>query len=131
MANFKEICSAILHNQLPYQKERDACASLFLSAVLAVLVGVVILIAVLVAILVGILVLGTVLIDVLVLIVHDSFLRSMVCGEGAAELACPVFQHLSLSLKIRLTNSPANMAAVMPPAVAFSPPRKIPRKPVS
>ena len=72
-----------------------------------------------------------ILIAVLVLIVHDSFLRSMVCGEGAAELACPVFQHLSLSLKIRLTNSPAKMAAVMPPAVAFSPPRKIPRKPVS
>ena len=40
-------------------------------------------------------------------------------------VACPSFQDLSLALKRRLAIRPAKMAAVMPPAEAFSPPVKI------
>ena len=50
------------------------------------------------------------------------------CGK-AVKLVCAGFQALSFALKIRPTRSPAKMAMVMPPAVAFSPPVKIPRNP--
>ena len=102
---------------------------LLLAAVLVlVLIGV--LVAVL--ILVGVLVLGTVLVAVLilVLVIHDRssvyfFLRC------SAVPVCPIFQDLSFGLKIRLAISPEMTATVIPPAVAFRPPVKIPRNPSS
>ena len=75
-----------------------------------------------------ILVLVLVLILVLVLVIHTRFLRFLSYGL-AANIACPAFQDLSLALKIKLASRPARMAAVMPPAAAFSPPVKIPRNP--
>lgn len=96
-----------------------------LAAVL-VLVGILILIAVLIGILITVLV--AVLILVLVLVIHSVFLRFIYCGHSAY-LVYPNFQALSLALKRKLASKPAKMAAVIPPAVAFSPPVKIPRKP--
>ena len=96
----------------------------------AVLVLVGILVLILIAVLVGILitVLIAVLILILVLVIHSLFLRFIYCGHSAY-LVCPEFQALSLALKRKLASKPAKMAAVMPPAAAFSPPVKIPRKP--
>ena len=96
-----------------------------LAAVL-VLVGILILIAVLIGILITVLV--AVLILVLVLVIHSVFLRFIYCGHSAY-LVCPEFQALSFALKRKLASKPAKMAAVIPPAVAFSPPVNIPRKP--
>lgn len=95
-----------------------------------VLVAVLILVGILIAVLVGVAVLSIVLILVLVLVVHFCSSEYLVEAAVPLRLAYPVFQHLSLSLKIRLTRSPEKMAAVMPPAVAFRPPVKIPGKPV-
>lgn len=84
--------------------------------------------AVLVSVLVLILILLAVLILVLILIVHFYILR-LNNTALAATLAYPLFQDLSLALKIRLQRSPARIAAVIPPAEALRPPVKIPRKP--
>ena len=46
-----------------------------------------------------------------------------------ANIVCPTIHDLSLALKIRLTIRPAITAAVIPPAVALSPPVRIPMKP--
>ena len=92
-----------------------------------VILGVVlILIAVLVTALVAVLILVVVLISVLV--VHCKILQYYICGM-TAPVVCPFFQDLSFGLKIKLMRSPAVMAAVMPPAAAFNPPVKTPRKP--
>lgn len=92
-----------------------------------ILVLVIVLVIVLVAVLLVILVLVAVLISVLV--IHRHFLRFSKLRGHTAKLACPVFQLLSLALNRRLAMSPAMMAVVIPPAVAFRPPVKIPRKP--
>ena len=84
--------------------------------------------AVLVLIGILVLILVAVLILILVLVIHSVFLRFIFCGHSAY-LVCPEFQDLSLALKRKLASKPAKMAAVIPPAVAFSPPVKIPRKP--
>ena len=84
--------------------------------------------AVLVSVLVLILLVVLILILVLILIVHFYILR-LNNTALAASLAYPLFQDLSLALKIRLQRSPARIAAVIPPAEALRPPVKIPRKP--
>ena len=84
--------------------------------------------AVLVSVLVLILLVVLILILVLILIVHFYILR-LNNTALAATLAYPLFQDLSLALKIRLQMSPARIAAVIPPAEALRPPVKIPRKP--
>ena len=84
--------------------------------------------AVLVSVLVLILLVVLILILVLILIVHFFILR-LNDTALAATLAYPLFQDLSLALKIRLQRSPARIAAVIPPAEALRPPVKIPRKP--
>ena len=91
----------------------------------AVLVLVVVLIVVLILVVV-VLVLVVILILVLVLIIHNPFLH--VFFWVIPWLVCPVIQDLSFALKIKLTMKPAAIAAVIPPAVAFRPPVKIPRK---
>ena len=86
--------------------------------------------AILVSVLISVLALSllAVLILVLILIVHFYILR-LNNTALAATLAYPLFQDLSLALKIRLQRSPARIAAVIPPAEALRPPVKIPRKP--
>ena len=97
-----------------------------LAAVLTLLVlGLILLSSLAGLVLLAVLVLSLVLIAV----IHRSSSK-IVMAHGLGIL-CAVFQALSLGLKIRLTTSPAMMAAVMPQAVAFSPPPKIPRKPSS
>ena len=111
-------------------KKKSAVHAVLLGilGLVGVLVAVLILVGILIAVLVGVAVLSIVL--VLVLVVHFCSSECLVEAAVPLRLAYPVFQHLSLSLKIRLTRSPAKMAAVMPPAVAFRPPVKIPGKPV-
>ncbi len=47
------------------------------------------------------------------------------------KVGCPKNQDLSLALKRILTMSPAMIATVIPPAVAFNPPVRMPRNPFS
>ena len=94
----------------------------------AVLVLAAVLAVILIAILVIVLVLILVVILISVLIVHSSLPPKVSYGI-AATLVYPLFQDLSFALKRRLAITPEMMAAVIPPAEAFSPPRKIPRKP--
>lgn len=95
-------------------------------ALAAVLVAVlIILILVLVALVILVLI-----VLILILVVHGFFPPKYLYGL-AAILAYPVIQDLSLALKIRLERSPAQMAAVIPPAEACSPPMKMPRNPFS
>ena len=99
--------------------------SLF-SAVVLVLI-VLILASVLIVVLV-LIVLAVIL--VLVLVIHSIDPPMFIYGL-AAMLACPAFQDLSLGLKRKLASSPETIAAVIPPAVAFNPPVRMPRKPSS
>ena len=101
--------------------------ALFVSAVVLVL-----LILVVVLVLVAVLVLVTVLVVVLVLIlvVHLHFLRNSLFHGFAAKVVCPAGQDLSFALNRNAAVNPATMAAVMPPALLFRPPVKIPRKPL-
>lgn len=94
-----------------------------------VLVLILILVAVLVLVLILVLILVVVLVLILVLIVIHGSSSKLFFRGYAAKLAFPAFQLLSLSLKIRLTTRPQVIAAAIPPAVAFSPPVKIPRNP--
>ena len=61
----------------------------------------------------------------------SKHLGERIATSGYALLAMTAFYDLSFGLKIRLTTRPERMATVMPPAVAFRPPVKIPRKPLS
>ena len=93
--------------------------------VLRLILGVVLLlILVLSVILILVVILG------LVLVIHSVILQILFCG-ATASVVCPLFQDLSLGLKIRLPINPAMIAAQIPPAVAFNPPVSIPRKPSS
>lgn len=96
-------------------------AVLVLGLFLLVLILIGAAVGVLVAILVGVL-------SLVVLVVHSKILRFYICGN-AASIGYPKYQDLSFGLNIRLVRSPATIAAVMPPAVAFNPPVSIPRKP--
>ncbi len=110
-----------------------AAVSVLVAVLLIVLV--VILIAVLVIVLIVVLVLVVILVAVLlivlvlvVLIIHlwlpPNLLR---CAAG---LSCPHTHDLSFALKIRLISRAITTAAVMPPAVAFKPPVRMPIKPL-
>ena len=67
---------------------------------------------------------------VLVLVIHCLILQFCIYGMTAF-VVYPTIYDLSLGLKIKLTTRPATMAAVMPPAVAFSPPVNTPSRPSS
>ena len=85
-----------------------------------ILIAVLILVLVLVVILVAVL--------VLILLVHDKYLSLFLCGI-AVVIVFTKYQDLSLSLKMMETIRPERIAAVIPPALAFSPPVSIPMKP--
>lgn len=91
------------------------------------LAAVFVLIIVLILIFVLVVVLILIVVLVLVLIIHRKFLR--LYHLGYPKIVYPFTYDLSLALKIKLTNNPATIAAVIPPAVAFSPPVKIPITP--
>lgn len=106
---------------------RTASAAVLL--VVGLLVAVLILILAVVLVLVLVIVLAVVLILVLILIViHCQFLHILLCGLSAF-VACPKIHDLSFGLKRMAARTPQTMAAVMPPAVAFRPPVKMPRNP--
>lgn len=94
----------------------------------------VLLIAVLVVLLIVLLIVLVVLLIVLIvllilLVIHSCFLQIYLYCGLAARIVCPDLYALSFALKIKLTIRPLIMAAVMPPAVDFSPPVKTPRNP--
>lgn len=93
-------------------------------AAVSVLVVVLVLIVVLVVVLI---VLVLIIVLVLVLVIHHKILRLF--HLGYPKIVCPIDYDLSFALKIKLTSNPATIAAVIPPAVAFSPPVKIPITP--
>ena len=85
-----------------------------------VLITLLILVAILVVLIV-------ILILVLVLIIHLKILR--LHHLGFPKIVFPHIQDLSFGRKNKLTRRPATIAAVIPPAVAFNPPVKIPMIP--
>ena len=97
----------------------------YLAAVTVLILAVVLLLLILLILLVLIAIL---ILLILILVIHGKFLRKVICGRTAV-IDCPKIQLLSFGLKIRLTASPAAMAAVIPPAVAFNPPVNMPIKP--
>ncbi len=119
-----------------------ALAAVFVTLLVfvAVLVVVLILVAVLIVGLIAVLIVAlvavlivalvVVLILITVLIIHCLYPPDIVMRH-AATIACPIFQALSFGLNKKLASKPAVMAAVIPPAVAFKPPMKMPRKPSS
>ena len=88
------------------------------------------LVLVAVSVLILVLILGLVLVAVLitVLVIHCLFLREFFLRYSAL-VACPKSYDLSFALKMRLASKPAVMAAAIPPALAVSPPVKIPTNP--
>ncbi len=99
--------------------------------VVLVLIVVLVLAAVLVVVLILIVVLVVlILILVLVLVVH-FYLPPVFGAVLPLGIDCPKNQDLSFALKIKLTSSPAAIAAVIPPAVALMPPVSTPRNPSS
>ena len=80
-------------------------------------------------ILLAVLILSAVLFTVVILIVHfhGSFFTTYL--RTSASIVWPENQDLSFALNKKLAARPATTAIVMPPAAAFSPPVKIPRKP--
>ena len=70
------------------------------------------------------------LILVLILVIHLFFLLNLV-GKNPAEIDCPEIQDLSLGLKRIPASRPKIIAAVIPAAVAFRPPVRMPRAPLS
>lgn len=88
------------------------------------------LVLVLIAVLIVVLVLVVILILIFVLVVHicipPVFRAVLPLG-----IDCPKYQLLSFALKIKLARRPAVIAAVIPPALALSPPVSTPRKPSS
>ena len=104
-------------------------AAVLIVGLIAVLV--IVLAIVLVAVLVIVLIVAlVVLILIAVLIIHCLYPPDIVMRH-AATIACPIFQALSFGLNKKLASKPAVMAAVIPPAVAFKPPMKMPRNPSS
>ena len=106
-----------------------AVTVLILAVVLLLLILLTLLILlVLIAILILLVLIAILILLILILVIHGKFLRKVICGRTAV-IDCPKIQLLSFGLKIRLTASPAAMAAVIPPAVAFNPPVNMPIKP--
>ena len=70
------------------------------------------------------------LILVLILVIHLFFLLNLV-GKNPAEIDCPEIQDLSLGLKRIPASRTKMIAAVIPAAVAFRPPVRMPRAPLS
>jgi len=103
---------------------------MWLFAYLAAVLVLAFVLAVLLLIIILVLILILVIALVLVLVVHKEPSKKCCCGI-AATIVYPIFQALSLSLKIKLTIKPQTTAAVIPPAVAFSPPVNMPRNPFS
>ena len=91
------------------------------------LAAVFVLVVVLILIVVLVIVLILILVLILVLVIHYKILR--LCRLGYPKIVCPFTQDLSLALKIKLISNPATIAAVIPPALAFKPPVKIPSTP--
>ena len=92
---------------------------------LAVLILVLVLVlALILAVMVLILVLALILVAI-----HVMILQNMVFTAGPLGEVCPKTQDLSFALKKRLASSPAATAAVIPPAVALSPPVRVPKNP--
>ena len=115
----KNVCPAGIRRGSGLLPAVPALAALIL--VLAVLILVLVL-AVLVLILV--LVLALILVAI-----HVMILQNMVFTAGPLGEVCPKTQDLSFALKKRLASSPAATAAVIPPAVALSPPVRVPKNP--
>lgn len=89
----------------------------------------VVLVLLILVLLVLILLILLVLVLLILLVIHNYFLQIyLYCGR-AARVVCPNIYALSFALKIKLTIRPLIMAAVMPPAVDFSPPVKTPKIP--
>ena len=103
-----------------------AVTVLILAVVLLLLILLILL--VLIAVLILLVLIAILILLILILVIHGKFLRKVICGRTAV-IDCPKIQLLSFGLKIRLTASPAAMAAVIPPAVAFNPPVNMPIKP--
>ncbi len=100
-----------------------------LAVVLILLIAVLIALVVLVVLLVVILAVLVLIVLLILLVIHNYFLQVyLYCGR-AARLICPKIQDLSFALKIRLTTRPLTIAAVIPPAVDFSPPVNTPSNP--
>jgi len=112
-----------------YRRRKYPSAVCCLAAVPVLVLIVVLIVLVLIVVLVVVLVLIVVLILVLVLVIHHEFLR--LYHLGYPRIVYPYNQDLSFALKIKLTNRPATIAAVIPPAVALNPPVKIPITPSS
>lgn len=90
----------------------------------------ILLITVLVVLLVLIVLVLLILVVLLILLViHSYFLQIYLYCGLAARVVCPNIYALSFALKIKLTIRPLTIAAVMPPAVDFSPPVKTPKIP--
>lgn len=96
-----------------------------LAAVLAV--AVLVLLVILVGILIGILV--GILVHTLILIIHCKDPPFVYIHGNAVLIGYPKDYDLSFALKMKLINKPNTIAAVIPPAEAFNPPRKIPINP--
>ena len=77
-----------------------------------------------------ILVLVLAVLDSILVVIHFEFLRFVLYGITAI-LLCPKIQDLSFALNKSPANNPATIAAVIPPAVAFKPPVKMPINPFS
>ena len=91
----------------------------------------VVLILVLVLVVILILVLAVLILLVVlvaILVIHSRSSKICTCGN-AATIVYPDFQLLSLALNSKLASRPAVIAIAIPPAQAFNPPVKIPRKP--
>ena len=100
----------------------------FLAAV-AVLILILILVLVLVVLILVLVLVVLILISILI-VIHLKFLRFLLYGITAI-IACPENQDLSFALNRKLASRPAKIATVIPPAVAFNPPIRIPIKPFS
>ena len=113
----KNVCPAGIRRGSGLLPAVPALAALIL--VLAVLILVLVL-----AVLILILVLALILVAI-----HVMILQNMVFTAGPLGEVCPKTQDLSFALKKRLASSPAATAAVIPPAVALSPPVRVPKNP--
>ncbi len=117
----KNVCPAGIRRGRGLLPAVPALAALIL--VLAVLILALVL-AVLVLVLILVLVLALILVAI-----HVMILQNMVFTAGPLGEVCPKTQDLSFALKKRLASSPAATAAVIPPAVALSPPVSVPKNP--
>ena len=89
----------------------------------------ILLIAVLVVLLVLIVLILVLIVLLILLVIHSYFLQIYLYCGLAARVVYPNIYALSFALMIKLTIRPLTIAAVMPPAVDFSPPVKTPRIP--